>query len=79
VKHFFFGDMERVKSHSPMKGFSLKQLADQRGVEMSLTSLTRCVELAVQKKELGSASALKQLNFCARVQFAVRVHERHTR
>ena len=51
IKHFFFGDVERVKSKSPMKGFSLRQLAGQKGVEMSLTSLQRCVDLAVQKKD----------------------------
>ena len=67
IKHFFFGDVERVKSKNPIKGFSLRQLADKKGVEMSLTSLHRCVELAVQQKELGSFSALKKLSTTHRI------------
>ncbi len=62
ITHFFSGDVERVSSHNPRKGFSLRLLAEHKGMTLSRSSLQRCMALAAQRIELGAVPALGQLS-----------------
>lgn len=61
-KNFFDEDIEKVSERAPRKEISLRKLAGHPDVNMSLISLYRAVHLAVQKKQLGTVSSMKQLS-----------------
>ncbi len=49
---FFDGDPKKVKSRSPRKGVSLRKLAERDDLDMSFSSLSNAVNLAVQEELL---------------------------
>ena len=62
IRVFFRDDIERVLSRNPMKGFSMRALAEQPGMVLPFSTLHRCVALAVQKRQIGTVSPTRQLS-----------------
>jgi len=61
LKCFFDDDIDKVKSQSPVKGLSIRKLALQKDINMSLPSLSRALNLAKQEVELKTVSTSKHL------------------
>ena len=62
LERFFEGDIEAVKSKKPGKTLSLRELAKRDDINMSLTDLSRAVNLAAQEREIGTVPTSEQLS-----------------
>jgi hypothetical protein len=61
LKRFFGDDINIVKSKQPGKGPSLRKLAKRDDINMSLTDLSRAVNLAAQEREIATVPTSEQL------------------
>ena len=60
LRHFFDDDPEKVHNRSRNKAISLRMLADQPDIALSLSSLFNAVELAIFEKEV-SVQSIEQI------------------
>lgn len=61
LKNFFEDNIEEARSQVPNKELSIHTLAERDDINMSYSRLSRCLNLSVQEKDLGTLATSQEL------------------